>query len=62
VTYSPPRGWIEPTPTKLGDQERNLAIFHTRKTCSRINDVGSLQPVERPYSAARCSACAGTSH
>jgi hypothetical protein len=60
VTYSPPPGWTERVQPKPGELDRHLAVFHASKTCSRINDVRSLQPVDKPYSAARCAACADT--
>jgi hypothetical protein len=58
MTYAPPRGWVEPVVPKDGEPERNLAIFHSTDRCSRINDPLTLRRVDKPYSAARCSACA----
>ena len=61
MTYAPPAGWVEPVPQKAGEPERNLALFHTTDSCSRINDPLALRRVDKPYSAARCSSCARTS-
>jgi hypothetical protein len=58
MTYAPPAGWVEPVPQKAGEPERNLALFHTTDSCSRINDPLALRRVDKPYSAARCSTCA----
>jgi hypothetical protein len=61
MTYAPPAGWVEPVPQKDGEPERNLALFHTTDSCSRINDPLALRRVDKPYSAARCSTCARAS-
>ena len=58
MTYEPPPGWTEAVPTKPGEPERNLSVFHAKSTCARIHDPRNLKRVDKPYSAARCSACA----
>ena len=58
MTYDPPRGWVEPVVPKDGEPDRNLAVFHSNDRCARINDPLALRRVDKPYSAARCGACA----
>lgn len=58
MAYVPPSGWVETRPTS--EDEPLAAKFHTRQDCPRIQ-VGPLRPVDRPYSAARCSLCANVS-
>jgi len=60
VVYQPPSGWVESRPHEPGadGEARSFGRFHTTPDCPRIRNAQGLRPVDRPYSAARCSACA----
>jgi hypothetical protein len=57
MTYTPPRGFVEPRRTDL-DGPGLTTRFHTRADCPRVLFPDLLEPVDRPYSAARCPGCA----
>ncbi len=57
MSYTPPAGWVE----RLRDipQGRvNGRRFHVREDCSAIAEGSAVQTTDKPYSAARCWACA----
>jgi len=57
VTYEPPSGWLEEYAI---DPEASYVIrqrFHIRRDCPRIRPESELRPVDRPYTAVRCTAC-----
>jgi hypothetical protein len=54
--YVPPSGWIQ---TRAGDEaDAAVTRFHTSRECPRIDARDQVRPVDKPYSAARCSLCA----
>lgn len=57
MPYTPPSGWIESGP-EAEDKPRK-SFFHTRRDCTRVQDAAALRPSSRPFSATRCTACAG---
>jgi hypothetical protein len=56
MVYSPPSGFVEPYSDP--DPQAPLQRFHTRPDCPRIRNRDQLRPVDRPYSAVRCTGCA----
>jgi hypothetical protein len=56
MNYAAPKGWIEVLP-RSGEGSQH-STFHLRQDCDRIKDPARLREVDRPYSAARCRACA----
>ena len=57
MPYTPPSGWIEQI--LVGEGERLKASFHVRTDCPRVCDSQNLRASSRPYSAVRCTLCAG---
>ncbi len=61
MTYLPPIGWVEPrstTDTTSNQHTMPYGFFHTRPDCQHVRRTELLRPVDRPYTAARCPACA----
>ena len=61
MPYTPPSGWIEqPEPDLDTAEPRQFTAvrFHSSDECHEIPDGQQLVAVDRPYSAARCPACA----
>jgi hypothetical protein len=62
MTYLPPTGWVEPrnASNDAGNQhEIQYGFFHTHADCQHVRRTDLLRRVDKPYSAARCPACAG---
>ncbi len=61
MTYLPPTGWVEPrnaTNTSCNQHHIEYGYFHTRADCHHVRRADLLSRVDKPYSAARCPACA----
>jgi hypothetical protein len=62
MTYLPPTGWVEPrtaTDTSTNQHKILYGFFHSRADCRHVRRADLLREVDKPYSAARCPACAG---
>jgi len=57
VAYTPPSGWVERTGALPGSTTQ-VHRFHVRRDCPAITAAAKMQPTDKPYSAARCPACA----
>ena len=57
MPYVPPSGWIE-TLSAYDEFGAHRTRFHESNQCPRIRGPETLRPVDRPYSATRCSLCA----
>ena len=55
MPYTPPAGWIEALEPSNAGEESNKGRFHTRDTCEHIEHPDRLRPVDKPYSAIRCT-------
>ena len=61
MAYTPPSGWVERLPQTTEHSFGARALFHARRDCPRVRTtMAGMLPVDRPYSASRCSACAPT--
>lgn len=59
MAYQPPTGWVEQLPQTESNPFGRKSVFHTQRDCRRVRSSASdLRSVDRPYSAARCPACA----
>lgn len=58
MPYTPPSGYVERADGSLEHLTRIVEWFHTRTDCPRIKAATALVPVQRPYSAPRCTVCA----
>lgn len=58
MPYSPPSGFLERRDDPSDEMSRVTERFHTTADCPRIQAPENLVPVQRPYSAPRCSFCA----
>jgi hypothetical protein len=57
MPYVPPAGWIE-TLSAYDELGAHRTRFHQSIQCPRIRVPETLRPVDRPYSAVRCTLCA----
>jgi hypothetical protein len=61
MSYAPPAGWVEVLPQNASNPFAPKALFHVDRDCPRIRTTAEgMRPVDRPYSATRCTACAAT--
>jgi len=57
VAYTPPAGWVEQLGTLPGSAMK-AQRFHVCRDCPTVTATSVLQRTDKPYSAARCPACA----
>ena len=57
MSYTPPSGWVEQL-RGIPDGRVNGRRFHVREDCPAIPQGAVMETTDKPYSAARCPACA----
>ena len=57
MSYTPPSGWVEQR-SDVPHARANGRRFHLREDCPAIPEGAVLETTDKPYSAARCWACA----
>jgi hypothetical protein len=57
MPYTPPSGWVEQL-RGIPQGRVNGRRFHVREDCPAIAQGSAVHTTDKPYSAARCWACA----